>query len=566
MAYRGDDLDIRTSQTRGVRESYSTDDAGGLNGSTWRQKPAAARTEALYVDDTVLACCNHAYDVAHAHGASEVRLEHLVHALTRVEAAAAILEQRGIREGQLRRESAAVIASEIPVGIGHSQGAPRASIEFEDVLRRAGDHAGPRGAPATVHDLLWVLFNYDRKIPAVALLLRHAPDWQQWDWPHRREALRPQTVYVERPRPEPVPQTVYVERPRPEPAPQPVYVAPDLGSIHAHLDQLEGSLRTLNSEMANDRRMQADLVRDVQRSAGGAPSRALLDRFEAVESQLEQRMLELGDTAGTLTDRLHALEKSVANSMQDGARNFAQIGDRLKSVDKAMTGGIAAAPVDLSNIEAQIEMQLEAINARITGFEKMFEARTGDNQRAWSGIGERLRTIDEGMAAHRTDMVGLKSQLGDGGDGGQVRRAIDQRLAAIEQRFTAFDQRAQQSATAQSTDLGEVHEALLKLGDNQRALSDTFDQWRQENGGDIGIVSNRLAQLEQSSLLPIDTLNRLVVEVQSLQRVAVEDIDVHQAGFKRWLFGTNEVFASSWRTEADEIRERVAKMRGGRKA
>ena len=152
MAYRGEDLDLRLPQQGGRRDTYAPSEFG-LNGTRPRAPMASGGREPVVIDDTVMACCNHAYDIAQAHGASEVRLEHLVHALTRVEAAAEILEERGIREAHLRRESAAVIASEIPVGLAHSQSAPRASAEFEDVLRRASDQAsnqaGSRGA--TVH-------------------------------------------------------------------------------------------------------------------------------------------------------------------------------------------------------------------------------------------------------------------------------------------------------------------------------------------------------------------------------------------------------------------------------
>jgi hypothetical protein len=219
MAYRGEDLDLRTPQSRGSRE---TGGDIGLNGARQRQPNGAnGRADTMYVDDTVLACCNHAFGIAQAHGASEVRLEHLVHAMTRVETAAGILEDRGIREAHLRRESAAVIASEIPVGLSHSHSAPRSSSELADVLARASELAGRRGAPASVHELLWVLLNYDREIPAIGLLLRHASDWQNWDWPHERTSAPP--YYGERVPPPPRTRPLDT-RPDPIVQTQPVYV------------------------------------------------------------------------------------------------------------------------------------------------------------------------------------------------------------------------------------------------------------------------------------------------------------------------------------------------------
>ena len=50
------------------------------------------RSGPIWVDDVVLACSNHAFDVALAHRSSEVRLEHLLHALTRIDMAADVLE------------------------------------------------------------------------------------------------------------------------------------------------------------------------------------------------------------------------------------------------------------------------------------------------------------------------------------------------------------------------------------------------------------------------------------------------------------------------------------------
>ena len=122
MDYRGQDLDLRTSRWS----------AASTEPSSWREADAATpqpaqsapqplapraavqRSSPIWVDETLLACANHAFDVALAYRSAEVRLEHLLLAMTRVEAAAAALEARGVRVASLRRDSAVTIAGEMP--------------------------------------------------------------------------------------------------------------------------------------------------------------------------------------------------------------------------------------------------------------------------------------------------------------------------------------------------------------------------------------------------------------------------------------------------------------------
>ena len=141
MSYRGDDLDLKVLPAR--PRTAGTSDAA----------PRGASEATLWVDETVLACCNNAFDLALAYGAGEVRLAHLLHALTRVEAAVRLLEQRGIAAARLRHESAALIVNESPVPLTGERNPPRRSNELEDCLRRASDGARRRGASAGVEDV-----------------------------------------------------------------------------------------------------------------------------------------------------------------------------------------------------------------------------------------------------------------------------------------------------------------------------------------------------------------------------------------------------------------------------
>ena len=90
MGYRGEDLDLRTPQSwaTGTPDPGAQAEPSPQRGR--RSATLAPRNGPIWVDDTVMACCNHAYDVAVAHRSAEVRLEHLLHALTRIDAASEV--------------------------------------------------------------------------------------------------------------------------------------------------------------------------------------------------------------------------------------------------------------------------------------------------------------------------------------------------------------------------------------------------------------------------------------------------------------------------------------------
>src|SRR5262245_29187615 len=92
MAYKGNDLDLWTARSVSLAEASSQEHAA--NG-IWTQA-AKGSSGPIVVDEAVLACCNGAYDVAQFHASDTVRLEHLLHALTRVASATDVLAEVGI--------------------------------------------------------------------------------------------------------------------------------------------------------------------------------------------------------------------------------------------------------------------------------------------------------------------------------------------------------------------------------------------------------------------------------------------------------------------------------------
>ena len=417
MQYKGEDLDLRVPHGRTPRDSYAAELEPAMGNGRWsRSAPIIAGHEPVWVDEILLACCNYAFDVAQANGAAEVALEHLVNAMTRVEAAARQLESRGVREGQLRRESAALIASEVPAANAGEAVAPRRSAEIEETLRRAADLASRRGSVTGIDDVLWALLHSNRDHPVVQLLRRLTPDWQRADWFRLRE-----------PMPEPAPRTVQL-------------IAND--SLHSRIVGLEDSLRHMQAEIAADRKLLIDLVRDMQRdvvaqrSDGAAFRGDLGQRLETLERSVHAR-IDTARVPGQIADRMAQLEKAVHSGLGEGARNWAHLGQRLAQLETAL--------------ERREGPALDAMADRIGGLERTIQQSLADNARNHGLMGQRLAAFETLLAD---------------GSGSRTGETLAAHLATIERRLDAAEsdgQRRQAQATERLEGLGKLVEAARSV-------------------------------------------------------------------------------------------------------
>src|SRR5215467_3153540 len=480
MAYKGADLDLRTPRLA---------TSGGETGATPLREPAGNGVRLagsfgapIAVDETLLACCNRAYDIARFHGAVDVRLEHLLHALTRVGLAAEALAELGIRVDGLRRETAVAIAAEVPTSSLEADASPRASVAFERVLRRAADQTGRWHAPAGVHDLVRTILGGGPGSPAAALLMKAATDPQRlerWrDAPLRAafDATAPETSAGALTGP----------------------LAPDLSeALIGRLDAMASRLQGFEAQATADRQALSALLSDAQsalQALGG-------EREGAPAAGPGSQVLEaLLGKFGELEKMLGGFGKRLA-----GIDRLAGTGDTWQELRERMSGiegRLGTQALDIANrVGADVA---ERLGGAQTGLRQLEE----ETEKRWSSNGERQIALEASVRAHL--------------------------------------QSAEEAAKKHERDLNEIYQALVKLGANQQTLGDNFTAWRIESGGDIGIVSNRVQQLERTVL---DLLDHLGTDLRAWRQ------ESHVGGnrvesFKRWLYGTSKALASGWREEA----------------
>jgi hypothetical protein len=484
MAYKGTDLDLRTPRLASPSETPAgplrepASNGGGV-------RPAGSFGAPIAVDETVLACCNRAYDIARFHAAPDVRLEHLLHALTRVGVAAEALAELGIRVDSLRRDTAVAIAADLPARPLEADTSPRSSVAFEHVLRRAADQAGRGQAPAGVHDLIRTMLGGKPGSPAAALLMQAAADPQRlerWRDAPLRAAFDPATTVASA-------------------AAAPALVSPELAeALIGRLDAMASSLQGFEVQAAADRQALSALLRDAQsalQALGGEGASTAGARAQVVEAQVIEPLLgklgEMEKTLGTLAHRLAGI---------DGLASTGDAWRDLRERMGAVEGRLGTQALDIANrVGAAVG---ERLDGAATGLRHLEE----ETEKRWSSNGERQIALEASVRAHL--------------------------------------QSADEAAKKHERDLNEIYQALVKLGANQQTLGDNFTAWRIESGGDIGIVSNRVQQLERTML---DLLGHLGTDLRAWRQESrvggsrVED-------FKRWLYGTSKIFASDWRGEA----------------
>lgn len=516
MSYKGGDLDmlcVGTAQPREVTEVGERPLDPG-----WGQLPAAGASP-IAVDEVVLASCNRAFDIAQFHAAGSVRPEHLLHALTRVDAATTILADLGIRADVLRRDTAIAIASEMPGGVIDAPRNPRASSAFAEALRRAAVAAYARRQPAGVRDVVRAVLLAGPDAPGAALLMRAAIDparLDRWRDEPRREAL-PSAQLV-----------------RTEPPPAP----PATEMLVARFEQVHTSMQTLREEAAADRKAVGELLRAMKAELQGW-------RAEAVQAtEAAQAARAAGDLVRTL--------KSDVQAWRAEAVQAAEATQAALAARSAAAGLVPASGADRS---AAIEAVLEAKLGEFAGAMAALAARLGAVDKLadgdpWNALGARLEAV-EGSVAGQGDKLAdmLASALA-------LRRQEEQaRQTALEASIRSHVLAAEEAQKASERELRRIHGTLEQLGIGHHSLSEGIAAWQSESSGDISVLSNRLQRLDRSAL---DQLDRLGGEVQALrQDFADAEARRNNSSFKRWLFGTDNVFATSWREEFAAARARL---------
>jgi DNA repair exonuclease SbcCD ATPase subunit len=567
MTSKTDELGARIPSGRydlpaGNYEVVETDTAAGPSS---RRVTAAYRPAYLSEDETVLACCHHAHEVAKAHGAKEVMLEHLAHALARVPEAANVLQDRGINVESLKRESAAVISSEIPVENTTIVAQLRASKDFNTVMHLAAAAASRRDERMLgVRDLLDALLRFDPKSRVARMIKRNAIDGDL-DLP--RDPVDEVRGLLERYANEARDLRLAVSDMRSNQYGQ---TSAAVGLIEDRMRGVERTISAVASDISAERASLGDHRADV---------RTILDRLQMMERGIPGGSTQLQTLVG---DRFLSIQKTIDNQRTDLARIENGVTERLKGIERLIetrdpgiqlgSGQTDVLSTRIGALEMALESKLNEASKvqstlidRLKTFELFLQSRPAVPQ-GLEGLADRLTAIEKQMGEQRTEMRSWQERAGKdmkalegllaitptaAASGGStehlqaLQRTLEnnrnetQRIeASISERHRAFErlldtklgplagiasladrltgvertlaaQRADQSSIRSALDgeLEQIRKAMLSLGNAQQTLSTAIDEWRQNNGGDLSVISNRLAGLERSAAATTERMN-----------------------------------------------------------
>ncbi len=556
MAYHGEDLDLRTQQTWTPADVTISGDTSQANG-----KRAYLQAGPVLVDDTVLASFNQAYDIASAHRAGEVRIEHLLNAMTRVDPAAAALEAHGIRVVALKRETATIIAGDIPAVSSPGAVSPRRSDELAELLRLASSAAARRNAAIGIDDLLHVLLDQRSDFAQLELLLRFSSRFSPMP-----ESLPPLTRADNR---YPASSLRY-----PADYARPSYRNDYLGMPadalqNSRIDALEQMVRALSHELSNERHMVAGLIRDLSRETlshqddqvrghavlierigaleatlrdgggGSAHSLPLVGKLEDIETALQLRLQEMSQSLAVLSTRLQELEASIASRpAADAIIDLKPIADRLDLIEEAVLGPGHRGLGELADRMSKLEDAIGGVLVR---------ASDAGNPEASPGGLEKIDGLSNKLDTHNGALTELAI-------------ALVERMNAVERAVEAEIETAAAKHQAYTQDLTEVHEALLKVNDNQHTLAGSMDQWRTESAADVATILSRIETIDRDAALPAETIATLSNHMEATNRFIIERYH-RRHRFLHWLFGTDDWIGASWPSAKIQIESEERRLK-----
>lgn len=620
MSYRGGDLDLRTPQSRSGSERGSFElPPNGTRDFDDGYTSASDAHAPIWVDDTLLACCNHAFDIALAHRSGDVRIEHLLYALTRIDDAAEVLEKHGIRDASLRREAGLYIASEIPIAPTNGQSKPRRSAAFEQALKAAAKFAYSRNRPAGVADLLHVFLELQPDLPGLQLLHRHRPGLMS-EAPLSSPSYQslPDAAFMGTP----------VEPPRRtiRPAYYDDYALMDPGyrqqMMQNHTDMVQNqrlaAVEKLVMALREDLSGRFVSLEQAFSSNRGDDQTHLrtTEQLGNIERSLIAKITELTQEASVLSQRLEAMERRLQTAYETGGIDLSPLEARIEKLEGIMREERAANEAALSLVSDRVASDLDdrlrqmeklvshggsvavdlvPIEGRLNDIETALLS-TGDSSETVNAITTRIDNLEAGFAnrfanmQHQADTLNAEVKsltqqtaqalTANTNSLAHLDNVLQQRIAAIAQLTedmkasrtdiglklesleTMSIRHGQEAAEGRETavrELAEVHEAITKLNANQHTLAGAIDQWRSESVNDMNTIATRLTQLDADNDAPLQRLEFLSERMDGMYRATVERYH-RRNRFWYWLLGTDDWIGTSWPSQARKVEQELQSL------
>ena len=365
MLYKGEGLELMMPQGWGSGRALSPrveQEAGWLA----RALEPADDLQSMWVDEAVLRCCNQAYDLAVAHRATEVGLEHLVHAMTLVVESIEVLRTYNVDVTTLRHESAAIIAADGPIAYSNGHASPANSEQFVRTLKLAADRAYRHRSPITIEDILDTLFDMKNDLSSRNLLSRHRSDWRLRSNPE---------VSLEDPR----------ER-------REAHTVTD-SFQNTRIDALERMVHELSEHIAENRSSVSELLDELRGNTVVRPPKALNGaggHQQVTDTSVDRDVVE----------RLYSLDRSIDGKFDELARAWDVLGKRIDGLEDT----VEALPVggDPSTVETLVTKidGLAAKSDKLPALEGLaeLEQKIGRLEAALTGLPDRLMAMERRLA------------------------------------------------------------------------------------------------------------------------------------------------------------------------
>jgi hypothetical protein len=128
----------------------------------------------------------------------------------------------------------------------------------------------------------------------------------------------------------------------------------------------------------------------------------------------------------------------------------------------------------------------------------------------------------------------------------------------VEAALAAVDHKVAEAQAVYSSEMAEVHEALMKINANQHTLSGVIDNWRNNDSGEIHLINTRIGAVHEDGAKRLAAIEKLCADVDTLSQLVLEDRSQEKRGtFKRWLYGTEDWIRASWKRPRSRFAEPI---------